>query len=143
MQAQPSRPPKTDTAWLNGVRGVTALIVAFIHSMADEVEVGFRSYFSELAEDNRYFFQLPPFRIIFADQAMAALFHIASGYSVFIKLLQLRDYAPRERFLDGFGKLCLSSTFSSLQTCYHAGDRLGDRLLLQSSPLGATARLQS
>jgi peptidoglycan/LPS O-acetylase OafA/YrhL len=101
MHSQSSGPPKVDTAWLNGVRGIAALIVIFVHFIAGEVEVGFRGYFAEPAEENRYFFQLPPFRIIFADQAMVALFFIVSAYSVSIKPLQLRDYAPRERFLDG------------------------------------------
>lgn len=115
MPSQVPASPKVDTAWLNDVRGVAALIVAFVHFIADEVEVGFRGYFSEPAEDNRYFFQLPPFRIVFADQAMVALFFIVSGYSVAIKPLRLRDYAPRERFLDGLASSSFVDRSASLR----------------------------
>jgi hypothetical protein len=101
MLSQLSRLTKVDTAWLKGVHSATALIVAFIHFIIGEVEVGFRGYFSEPAENNRYFFQPPPFRVIFADQAMVVLFFIVSSYSISTKLLLLRDYAPCERFLDG------------------------------------------
>lgn len=87
------------TAWLTGLRGIAALIVAFTHFIAGELEVGFRDYASDPAEDNRKFFQLPPFRVIFADQAMVAIFFIVSAYSISIGPLRKRDYASRESFL--------------------------------------------
>ena len=90
---------RNETAWLNGIRGVASLIVAFTHFIAGEIEVGFRGFFADPPDENRRFFQLPPFRIIFADQAMVAIFFVVSAYSISIGPLKLRDYAPREKFL--------------------------------------------
>lgn len=82
--------PHSPTAWLTGLRGLAALVVAFTHFIAGELETGFRGFFASPPEENRRFYQLFPFRIIFADQAMVALFFIVSAYSISIGPIKRR-----------------------------------------------------
>ncbi|KAF2758839.1 hypothetical protein EJ05DRAFT_475098 [Pseudovirgaria hyperparasitica] len=51
----------------------------------------YRSYWADPPEDNRHFIQLPPFRIVFAGQAMVDIFFVVSGYSVSIALIRARN----------------------------------------------------
>ncbi|CAI6235972.1 unnamed protein product [Periconia digitata] len=100
MPMPPTPHPQTSTAWLNGVRGLAALIVAFVHFIAGEVDPPFSAFSAEPPHENRRIYQLPPFRIIFADQAMVALFFVVSAYSISIGPLKARESTPRGNFLD-------------------------------------------
>lgn len=94
-----TRTSPTDTVWLTGLRGIAALIVAFTHFFEGELNAGFRGYFADPPEENRYFFQVPLIRIVFAGQGMVALFFVISAYSISIKPLRLRDNCSKEEFL--------------------------------------------
>lgn len=100
MPLAPNTYSHSPTAWLNGVRGIAALIVAFVHFIAGEVDPPFRAFSAEPMEENRRIYQLPPFRILFADQAMVALFFVVSAYSISIAPLKARETASRGTFLN-------------------------------------------
>lgn len=88
----------TNTVWLTGLRGIAALIVAFTHFFEGELNAGFRGYYAKPPENNRYFFQVPLIRIVFAGQGMVAIFFVISAYSISIKPIRMRDYGPKEEF---------------------------------------------
>lgn len=83
------------TLWLDGLRGVAAAIVAIFHAKELEPEsiFGFlsRSFWDEPPEQNRRFIQLPPFRLLFAGDAMVSLFMVISGYAIALPILSHRD----------------------------------------------------
>ncbi|PSN59964.1 hypothetical protein BS50DRAFT_656067 [Corynespora cassiicola Philippines] len=106
-QKSPTRKSAPDTAWLTGLRGIAALIVAFTHFFEGELNAGFRGYFADPPESNRYIFQLPLIRIVFSGQGMVVIFFVISAYSISVKPLRMRDNELREEFFD---YLC-SSTF--------------------------------
>ncbi|KAF9894048.1 hypothetical protein FE257_009021 [Aspergillus nanangensis] len=85
-------------SWLDGLRGIAAVIVAWFHFTVGEMQVPFRLFGEEPAEQNRYFIQLPPFRILFAGQAMVSLFFVISGYSVPIAIIRLRGQKGNAEF---------------------------------------------
>ncbi|RAK94850.1 acyltransferase family protein [Aspergillus ibericus CBS 121593] len=80
--------------WLDGLRGIAAAIVAWFHFTVCEMGPPYRSFWSTPAEDNRRWFQLPPFRLLFAGQAMVLIFFVISGYAVSISIVRLREEAP-------------------------------------------------
>ncbi|KAB8304613.1 hypothetical protein EYC80_003989 [Monilinia laxa] len=77
--------------WLDGLRGIAAAIVAWFHFTSGEMEIPFRSFWDEPAEQNRRLIQLAPFRIAFAGQAMVSLFFVVSGYSISLAIIRYRD----------------------------------------------------
>ncbi|RAK77760.1 acyltransferase family protein [Aspergillus fijiensis CBS 313.89] len=86
---------KPRTAWLDGLRGLAAAIVAFNHFfMGGIFDFAFHSYWADPASANRHFIQLPPIRLLFSAHAMVALFFVISGYALSINLLRLRDAPP-------------------------------------------------
>lgn len=100
-------PGARDTAWLHGARGLAALVVAFTHYVEGRFNTGFRGYLADPPDANRRFFQLPPFRIIFAGEGMVILFFIISAYSISINPLRARRNASRTKFVHSLS----SSTF--------------------------------
>ncbi|PYI09791.1 hypothetical protein BO78DRAFT_436671 [Aspergillus sclerotiicarbonarius CBS 121057] len=82
--------------WLDGLRGIAAAIVAWFHFTVGEMGPPYRSFWTNPAEDNRRWFQLPPFRLIFAGQAMVLIFFVISGYAVSISIIRLREEAPAQ-----------------------------------------------
>ncbi|KAJ5156798.1 hypothetical protein N7492_009601 [Penicillium capsulatum] len=82
--------------WLDGLRGIAAAGVTFVHAWNydDHSPVFgflFRSYWSDPPEDNHYFIQLPPFRLLFDGSAMVALFMVISGFAISISILKARN----------------------------------------------------
>ncbi|OCL13620.1 hypothetical protein AOQ84DRAFT_372009 [Glonium stellatum] len=77
--------------WLDGLRGIAALIVASNHLIIGHIDAGFRSFWHEPADENRLIIQLPPLRILFAPQAMVSLFMVISGFSISITIIAKRD----------------------------------------------------
>lgn len=83
------------TLWLDGLRGVAAAVVAIFHAKELEPDSIFgvlsRSFWDEPPEQNRRFIQLPPFRLLFAGDAMVSLFMVISGYAISLPILSHRD----------------------------------------------------
>ncbi|OJI81667.1 hypothetical protein ASPTUDRAFT_44937 [Aspergillus tubingensis CBS 134.48] len=82
--------------WLDGLRGMAAAIVAWFHFTVGEMRAPYRSFWAVPAAENRRFFQLPPFRLLFAGQSMVLLFFVISGYAVSTSIIRLRDDAPAQ-----------------------------------------------
>ncbi|OQE89710.1 hypothetical protein PENNAL_c0013G03730 [Penicillium nalgiovense] len=80
------------TAWLDGLRGIAAAIVATDHYFMGAVfDNAFLSFWADPPAENRRLIQLPPIRIIFAAHAMVPFFLVISGYAISINLLRLRN----------------------------------------------------
>ncbi|EED17366.1 conserved hypothetical protein [Talaromyces stipitatus ATCC 10500] len=79
------------TKYLDSLRGIAAVIVAFDRVFLNDLNLAFRSYWTEPASKNRVWLQLPPFRIVFAAHAMVTLFFVISGYVISINLLRVRQ----------------------------------------------------
>lgn len=82
--------------WLDGLRGIAAAIVTLRHAFVYEepspvFDFMFRSYWADPPEENRYFIQLPPFRLLFAGSSMVALFMVISGFAISISILKARN----------------------------------------------------
>jgi peptidoglycan/LPS O-acetylase OafA/YrhL len=90
--------PKGRQTWLDGLRGIAAAIVAWLHFTSGEMATPYRSFWDEPAELNRRWIQLPPFRILFAGQAMVSLFFVVSGYSISMAILRYRDADDKPLF---------------------------------------------
>ncbi|KAL8728437.1 MAG: hypothetical protein Q9166_005399 [cf. Caloplaca sp. 2 TL-2023] len=83
-----SPPPKLHpTSWLDGLRGVAALIVFFHHSS----QIWFRGLRPGWASnpDAYHIMQLPVLRILFSGGAMVSIFFVISGYVLSTKPLKL------------------------------------------------------
>ncbi|EEA23720.1 hypothetical protein EYB25_005130 [Talaromyces marneffei] len=87
------------TKYLDSLKGLTAVIVAFDRLFLNDLNLPFRSYWAEPASKNRVWLQLPPFRIVFAAHAMVTLFFVISGYAVSINLLRVRQQRHQADFL--------------------------------------------
>ncbi|KAF2157066.1 hypothetical protein K461DRAFT_309245 [Myriangium duriaei CBS 260.36] len=122
---------RRDTEWLNGLRGIAALIVVFHHfglafwhqtafAYATQLPVGFEldrqpylSYAIPIennhlkvtsdVQDNHSIFQLPILRLLVSGDPMVAIFFLVSGYSLSIKPISLMRQG-----LDGQSKLLLT-----------------------------------
>ncbi|BDD62196.1 hypothetical protein MPDQ_008109 [Monascus purpureus] len=83
--------PESREVWLDGLRGIAAAVVAWFHFTVDVMQVPYRQYGDDPPENNRYWYQLAPFRVLFAGQAMVRVFFVISGYSVAISIIRHRD----------------------------------------------------
>jgi peptidoglycan/LPS O-acetylase OafA/YrhL len=95
------------TAYLDGIRGVAALIVCFDHSILSPVAPPlphtsakpmprsidlFNGYASGPGpDDNKSLIQLPILRILFGGRGMVAVFFVVSGFCLSLKPLSLRN----------------------------------------------------
>lgn len=95
------------TKYLDSLRGLAAVIVAFDRLFSNDLNLGFRSYWAEPASKNRVWLQLPPFRIVFAAHAMVTLFFVISGYAISINLLRSR---ARRHQVDFLGQVASAAT---------------------------------
>ncbi|CRG87833.1 hypothetical protein PISL3812_04854 [Talaromyces islandicus] len=77
--------------WLDGLRGIAAVIVALDNLIMGDVAYPFHSYWTHPPTKNLHWLQLPPFRILFSANAMAALFFVLSGYAIALNLLRARN----------------------------------------------------
>ncbi|KAL8771410.1 MAG: hypothetical protein Q9209_003078 [Squamulea sp. 1 TL-2023] len=91
-----SPPPKLHpTTWLDGLRGVAALIVFFHHSTQIWLP-GLRPGYGSSPEAY-HIMQLPVLRIVFSGGAMVSIFFVISGYVLSTKPLRL---ARQGRYLE-------------------------------------------
>jgi peptidoglycan/LPS O-acetylase OafA/YrhL len=79
------------TAWLDGLRGVAALIVCIHHFCAVFVQAPFAEGWGRVDQpkDHYHVFQLFPIRIFTSGNFMVAIFFIISGYVLSQRALQL------------------------------------------------------
>lgn len=86
----------SETAWLDGVRGFAALIVAMNHITTLEIGFRFQGFHAQPVEVNTSILQLPPFRIIFGMKAMVPLFFVVSGYCLSIQFVRRLRKSPED-----------------------------------------------
>jgi len=103
MATTPASPGRE--IWLDGLRGVAAVIVVWFHATAGKLVTPYRSFWDSPSSENRHLFQIAPFRIFFAGPGMVAIFLVVSGYSVSVGLIKLRH----EGSLAGFYQRLTSS----------------------------------
>ncbi|KAH7063050.1 acyltransferase 3 [Macrophomina phaseolina] len=85
------KPALSSTAWIDGVRGLAALIVTTNHMLFNEVGTKYHGYHAEPSpSSNASLLQLPPFRILFAMHAMVPLFFVISGYCLSLSFIRQR-----------------------------------------------------
>lgn len=94
--------------YLDSLKGIAAVIVAFDRLFLNDLNLAFRSYWAEPAKKNHVWLQLPPFRIVFAAHAMVTLFFVISGYAISINLLRLRQRGQHQA--DFIGQVASSAT---------------------------------
>ena len=101
-----AQPPKLhSTSWLDGLRGVAALIVFFHH--ASQIWLpGLRPGWGSSPEAH-HLFQLPVLRIFYSGGAMVSIFFVISGYVLSSKPLRLALEGHQQELLDNL----VSSTF--------------------------------
>lgn len=80
--------------WIDSLRGLASLMVAFNHYIMGEMGAPYRTFWEQPAEANRKWFQLPPMRLLFAVHATVPLFMVLGGYCVSIPLIRLRERKP-------------------------------------------------
>ncbi|KAF9889474.1 hypothetical protein FE257_007377 [Aspergillus nanangensis] len=80
--------------WIDGLRGIADLIIAFNHFFNVDIPTPFRTFWDSPPSANRRLIQLPPFRIPFMMDPMVPLFMVISGYSISYTLLQTRNNNP-------------------------------------------------
>jgi peptidoglycan/LPS O-acetylase OafA/YrhL len=97
--------PTSREVWLDGLRGVAAVIVVWFHMTAGKLATPYRSFWDTPASENRHFFQIAPFRIFFSGPGMVDIFFVVSGYSISIGLIKLRHGSS----LSGFYQRLTSS----------------------------------
>lgn len=113
MNEKLSSPPRE--IWLDGLRGVAALIVAWFHFTTGSLATPYRSFWDSPSSDNRHFIQIAPFRIIFAGQAMVDIFFVVSGYSISTSLIKLRNEGSTADF---YRKLTSSVVRRMFRLCF-------------------------
>ncbi|PYH97046.1 hypothetical protein BO71DRAFT_469191 [Aspergillus ellipticus CBS 707.79] len=91
--------------WIDGLRGIAALIVTSNHFICGEIKAPFRSFWAQPSEANRRIFQLPPFRLLWSMDAMVPLFMVMSSYTISHRLLKVRDNSAPDKLID-----CLRSS---------------------------------
>lgn len=82
------------TSWLNGLRGLAALVVFNLHYWYAYSHLTVRG-FHPYIEGQRYFFQLPPFPLLFDGTISVQFFWSIAGYTCSYKALEAmtkRDY---------------------------------------------------
>ena len=84
--------------WLDGLRGVAAVIVVWFHMTAGKLATPYRSFWDLPAYENRQLIQVLPFRIFFSGPGMVDIFFVVSGYSISIGLIKLRHEGSMARF---------------------------------------------
>ncbi|KAL4899974.1 acyltransferase 3 [Aspergillus multicolor] len=85
--------------WLDGLKGLAALIVAMNHFFKGEMKALERSYWDEPASENRQILQLPFLCLLWSSLSMVPLFMVLSGYSLSLSLFRLRDSGRTLDFL--------------------------------------------
>jgi hypothetical protein len=115
------------TSYLDGLRGMAALIVYINHLVVDwfpSLRTAYGSY-----DQNYHVLQLPILRIFFSGRGMVAVFFVISGYVLSIKSLRLMRQLQLSDLLDSLAsstfrrgiRLFLpttASTFLSMLLCY-------------------------
>ncbi|KAL8685689.1 MAG: hypothetical protein Q9218_007600 [Villophora microphyllina] len=92
-----SAPKLHPTSWLDGLRGVAALIVFFHHSSQIWLR-GLRPGWGSSPEAY-HIMQLPVLRILFSGGAMVSIFFVISGYVLSTKPLRLAQQGRNEELL--------------------------------------------
>ncbi|KAL9016782.1 MAG: hypothetical protein Q9185_005869 [Variospora sp. 1 TL-2023] len=100
-----SPPALHPTSWLDGLRGIAALLVVFHHSSQVWL-LGIRPGWGS-GPDAYHIIQLPVLRIIYSGGAMVAIFFVISGYVLSTKPLRLAREGRPEELLSNLA----SSTF--------------------------------
>ncbi|KAK7725739.1 hypothetical protein SLS57_003805 [Botryosphaeria dothidea] len=85
-KAMPEKEKSHSTAYLDGLRGIAALIVFSFHTLW--AYCGFVEYGYGDGPKNRYFLQLPAIRLVHAGHAMVPVFFVVGGYVMALKPLK-------------------------------------------------------
>ncbi|KAF2666843.1 hypothetical protein BT63DRAFT_320653 [Microthyrium microscopicum] len=86
------------TSCLDGLRGVAALIVFIFHILFSYT--AFHDFGYGQSPDQKYVFQLPIIRVLYAGHAMVVVFFVVGGYVFSIKPLKLIHSGQKLSFLD-------------------------------------------
>ncbi|GME29160.1 Acyltransferase protein [Neofusicoccum parvum] len=87
---RPAPKPLSPTAWIDGLRGLAALIVTVDHLFWSELTPIFPGYLSRPAPQNTSLLQLPPLRLLSAAHAMVPLFFVLSGLCIALGPIRAR-----------------------------------------------------
>jgi peptidoglycan/LPS O-acetylase OafA/YrhL len=145
-----TKPELYPTAYLDGLRGLAALIVFLHHFILDwfpSLRAGYGSY-----NGNYHVLQFPVIRIFYSGRGMVAVFFIISGYVLSIKSLRLMRQLQFSELLDSLAssmfrrgiRLFLPptiSTFLSMLFCY-AGWYVQDAMNYNIIPVRAASFLE-
>jgi len=102
----PSSKPLRPTAWLDGVRGISAFLVFLYHFQHMFHNAYWYGYGSNGGVDDDWEFQLPILRLIPNGQTQVSVFYVLSGISLSLRPLQLARSQDWEK--------CFDSLFSSI-----------------------------
>ena len=99
-----SRPRKANSfAYLDGLRGVAALFVMIHHYTCQFAPALLEGWGNDLSADgtneNRWFFQLPFFRVIHSGSFMVVLFFAISGCVLSLRCLRLAQNRKKSEFM--------------------------------------------
>lgn len=81
------------TSWMNGLRGLAALVVFNFHYWYVWSHLIFHGF--QLVPGQRYFFQLPPFPLIFDGSNSVQIFWVVAGYTCSYKALDAMTKGDR------------------------------------------------
>lgn len=110
--------PAVREIWLDGLRGVAALIVAWFHMTSGKLSIPYRSFWDSPATENRHLIQLLPFRLFFAGPGMVDIFFVVSGYSVSTGLIKLRNEHGSTSLAGFYQKLSSSVVRRMFRLCF-------------------------
>ncbi|KAH5252209.1 hypothetical protein HBI72_147920 [Parastagonospora nodorum] len=102
----PSSRPLRPTAWLDGVRGISAFLIFIYHFQHMFHNAYWYGYGSNGGVDDDWEFQLPILRLIPNGQTQVSVFYVLSGISLSLRPLQLARSHDWEK--------CLDTLFSSI-----------------------------